>query len=73
MTGQKSPQQPPPRFEPGDLVITPSKAIARVVRVYDDGEVVLVEWIATGETANMRAKLLTPIPQREEGGDAKGR
>jgi hypothetical protein len=66
------PQPPLHQFEVGDQVITPSKAIARVVRVFADG-VVLIEWIATGETANMRAKLLTPIPQREEGGDAQGR
>jgi hypothetical protein len=54
-------------------VITPSKAIARVIRVSADGEEVLIEWLATGETANMRAKLLTPIPQREEDDGAQGR
>lgn len=45
--------------EPGDLVLTPSGAIARVVRINAKSEEALVEW-RNGETANIRTKLLRP-------------
>jgi hypothetical protein len=48
------------------MVITPSKSIARVVRIYPPPrDEALVEWEQTGETANIRVKLLTRIPKKE--------
>jgi preprotein translocase subunit YajC len=54
-------EEEPPSFspEPGDLVITPSGALARVVRISEKTEEALVEW-RNGETANIRTKLLRP-------------
>lgn len=46
---------------PGDLVLTPSGAVARVVRVYEGKErKALVEWPQNGETANFLISVLRP-------------